>query len=340
MTSLAVADRAFCVAVLPDVSRTFALGIRLLPAGLERAVRTAYLLCRVADTIEDAVDLGPADKQRLLTHFAACLEEEGGDADPVRAAFAGSRSEAERLAVEADRVLREFRRLGRSERDAIRPWVREMAAGMAAFAAGDGTLDTGDMLALAGMEDLDRYCYYVAGTVGHLLTGLFRIHARGIDDGRFERLDALATSFGVGLQLTNIIKDVADDRGRGWSFIPNDLYDAVGLRPGALQDPEAAPHAGTLVRVLIDKARSHLADALSYCTTLPRSAYRIRVFCLTSLYFAVETLRLAERDPRLLDPTHKVKITRRDVYRTVALTHAIAPFNGLVRAYYRRLGGG
>jgi farnesyl-diphosphate farnesyltransferase len=90
---------------------------------------------------------------------------------------------------------------------------------------------------------------------------------------------------------------------------------------------------------LIAKAKGHLRDALAYCTTLPAAAYRIRIFCLTSLYFAVRTLRLAERDPRLLDPSHKVKITRADVYRTVAAAHLVAPFDALARGYYLRLAG-
>ena len=39
--------------VLPAVSRTFALSIRVLPGALGQAVLAAYLLCRIADTVED-----------------------------------------------------------------------------------------------------------------------------------------------------------------------------------------------------------------------------------------------------------------------------------------------
>ena len=74
------------------------------------------------------------------------------------------------------------------------------------------------MSALIDVADLDQYCYYVAGTVGHLLTALFPLHHRRLSKDHEKRLKALATSFGLGLQLTNIIKDVADDARRGWSF--------------------------------------------------------------------------------------------------------------------------
>jgi len=214
-----------------------------------------------------------------------------------------------------------------------------MATGMAEFAGRRGS-SPGRLEALASVAELDRYCYYVAGTVGHLLTGLFRIHHGRIAATRYARLESLATSFGLGLQLTNIIKDVADDRRRGWSFVPRDLCEVAGLRPDELGDPSHGSAAQEVMRALIAKAKAHLSDALAYCTTLPAAAYRIRIFCLTSLYFAIRTLRLAERDPRLLDPANKVKITRADVYRTVAATHLIAPFDPLVRSYYLHLAGG
>lgn len=331
------ADREFCRAMLPKVSRTFALGIRLLPARLEEAVRTSYLLCRIADTIEDAPDLAPDRKGALLETLRSALALPDADPAPLAGAFPAPGSEEERLVAEAGRVLRSFHALSLEERDAIRPWVQEMAAGMAEFAVRRGSRD--GLAALTSVADLDRYCYFVAGTVGHLLTALFRIHHRAIPPSTYARLEGLATSFGLGLQLTNIIKDVSDDRRRGWSFVPRELCEDAGVPPEELQDPAHGAEARAVMAALIAKARQHLHDALAYCTTLPNAAYRIRVFCLTSLYFAIRTLRLAERDPRLLDPDHKVKITRAEVYRTVAATYLVAPFDPLVRGYYLRLAG-
>lgn len=333
-----LADREFCRAILPKVSRTFALGIRRLPAPLEHAVRTSYLLCRIADTIEDAARIPPADKAVLLDRFRACLDIPEADGTALAAAFPGATSDEEVLVCECARVLRTFHALTEPERDAVRPWVQEMTRGMAEFGTRRGTRE--GLAALASVAELDRYCYYVAGTVGHLLTGLFRIHHGRMAEARYQRLEALATSFGLGLQLTNIIKDVADDRRRGWSFVPRDLCEVAGVRPDDLQDPSHGSEARQVMEALIVKAKTHLRDALAYCTTLPTAAYRIRIFCLTSLYFAIRTLRVAERDPRLLDPDHKVKITRAEVYRTVAATHLIAPFDPLVRGYYLHLAGG
>lgn len=329
-------DAAFARAMLPLVSRTFAACIRLLPTPLRHQVLIAYLLCRIADTIEDTADL-PLDRRLgLLEHFRQAL---GGAAldDSLRATFAQPRLADELLAREAEAVLRELARLGEPARQAIRPWVQEMCTGMAAFARIHHEARPGRLVALASLEELDRYCYYVAGTVGHLLTELFRLHHRRVTRAHYLRLKELATSFGLGLQLTNIIKDVADDRQRGWSFVPQQLCQLAGILPEQLGEPRHAAQARVVMEALIAKARLHLADALAYCTALPRSQYRIRLFCLTPLFFAIRTLALAERDGRLLDAGHKVKITRGEVYRTISMTYLVAPNNHLVRAYYRQL---
>ena len=213
-------DRAFCEEMLPKVSRTFALCIRLLPPKVEYPVLVSYLLCRIADTIEDTVDLSGTEKGALLAHFGSCVEESGPDAGPIGVRFERALTDEERLAHQTDAVLREFRQLPSAQRASIRPWVQEMCSGMADFAMkqGDRSVPSpseasesrgGSTLhALATVDDLERYCYYVAGTVGHLLTGLFHTIQPGVSDRRFEQLDKLATSFGLGLQLTNIIKDV------------------------------------------------------------------------------------------------------------------------------------
>jgi farnesyl-diphosphate farnesyltransferase len=331
------AERGWVAETLPKVSRTFALCIRLLPHALEHPVAVAYLLCRIADTVEDSAHLTAAEKSTLLAEFRDAVggPRPGGPSSSVpqlRATFAGATSDDGILAREADRALRAFHRLPGEMQDRIRPCVQEMCDGMAEFARAREA--AGGLFALPDLAALDRYCYFVAGTVGHLLTGLFTLHSASIDAERRADLDALATSFGLGLQLTNIIKDSTVDRERGWSFVPAALCREYGLTPDQLSHPEKRVEAMQVMRVLSAKARGHLDDALTYCTTLPRREYGIRMFCLIAVYLAIRTLRLAERDQRLLDHDHKLKITRGAVKRTLLTTALAAPSNGLVRAYY------
>jgi len=333
-------DRRYCQRMLPLVSRTFAACIRLLPDGLCHPVLIAYLLCRIADTIEDTAALPVTEKERLLAQFRASLAATDGYADDLAHAFAAPADDEQDLARNVATVLREFRRLPAAQQAAIRPWVQEMCDGMAEFARRHAAARPDRVEALGSIDDLDRYCYYVAGTVGHLLTELFRLHHHRVTPRHYLRLKKLSTSFGLGLQLTNIIKDVADDRRRGWSFVPRQLCVLAGITPEEFLDPGKRDRAHAVMAQLVQKAGRHLRDALDYCLALPRSQYRIRLFCLMPLFLAVRTLRLARSDPRLLDPEHKVKITRAQVYRTLRMTFLVAPNNHLVRAYYRRLAAG
>lgn len=331
-------DLAYCGEMLPKVSRTFALCIRLLPPDLERSVMLAYLLCRIADTIEDADDIPVDDKRELLQRFAGNISTPEAEVGYLQAAFTDDGTAEDQLCHHADRVLRCFGRLDRDEQEAVRPWVEEMCAGMVDFSR-EPVSPGSAMPSLERVEDLDRYCYYVAGTVGHLLTALFGRRLAPRDQGRITQLDAYATSFGLGLQLTNIIKDAAQDHRLGWSFIPRELCEREGIGVDELFGPGQEEASHNVFAVLIEKARGHLKDALHYTTLLPASQYRIRLFCLTSLFFAVRTLSLAAADDGPLVQGGTVKITRGEVYRILATTCVVAPSNRMVKWYFRHLGG-
>src|SRR5258708_35529242 len=72
-------DEVYQDHILPHVSRTFALTIPQLPMGLRTAVTCAYLLCRIADTIEDEPALTPPETLAFLQRFSALL---AGHGDP------------------------------------------------------------------------------------------------------------------------------------------------------------------------------------------------------------------------------------------------------------------
>src|SRR5271154_5662305 len=79
-----ISDEEYQYRILPHVSRTFALTIPQLPPRLKVAVTNAYLLCRIADTIEDEPALSPAETLALLERFKGVV---GGRGDA--AALAG-----------------------------------------------------------------------------------------------------------------------------------------------------------------------------------------------------------------------------------------------------------
>lgn len=310
------AGRALQERLLPGVSRTFALTIPQLPGALRPVVTNAYLLCRTADTIEDEVSLSVDEKQHFHDEFTAVVAgraSAGSFAAQLSPLLSSATSDAERRLVrELPTVVAVTHDFGSRQRDAIARCVRVMCQGMPAFQR------TAHLGGLADVHELDRYCYYVAGVVGEMLTDLFCAYSPAIDERR-SLLVSLATSFGQGLQMTNILKDTWEDRRRGVCWLPRDVFRRFGLELETLTAGRDGDALGSAVEELIGIAHAHLRRALAYSLAIPSREPRIRRFCLWALGLAVLTLRKIHRNPAFL-AGQQVKVSRRTVRATVITT--------------------
>lgn len=280
-------EQHFQNTMLPQVSRSFALTIPQLPEFLCLAVTNAYLLCRIADTLEDDPEISADATRDLYGFFIAALEGKAPPATFCRLASAAlslQTDPVERdLVADADQVIRIFLALPDTTQNIIATCVKKMCAGMPDY-------QPGAHRGLESLAELDAYCYFVAGVVGEMLTGLFCDFAEDIALQR-DRLDKLSTSFGQGLQMTNIIKDVWDDLERGFCWLPRDIYGAGGFN----LDELAPNHNTALFRScqgqLISIAHGHLQNALDYSLCIPARHKGIRIFCLWAVGLALPTLQ-------------------------------------------------
>ena len=305
--------------LLPGVSRSFALVIRWLPRGVDDAVMTAYLLCRIADTIEDAV-LAVDVRRRLLAGFAASLE--GGRPEMPAGGFPpGYR----RLLDRVEDVLAGFRSLAPKARGVIAAAVREMCEGMSKWCGRE----------IRTIADQNEYCYYVAGLVGRMLTGLF--HAYGLVDARRrERLDEYAVEFGLALQKVNVIRDIRDDLGEGRCFWPEEVLARQGLTRETLLKPANAARAVAAMDELIRDVWRYTEASVRYLTLLPVLQWRLRIFCAIPLFMAVATMGACWKNTDVFHAARPVKITSRQARWIIVRSMAFGPVNRLVESWYRR----
>lgn len=339
-TGAAALDTAFCSTILPRVSRTFALSIEALPDSLRAAVRSAYLLCRMVDSIEDEPTLGGAQRNELFDIFDRLLDD-GTDAAELelacsRASVGGTGADGE-LCRGAGAVFRAFRALPPSQRNAIRPHVLEMSGGMRSYCA------RGVAPRLADLADLERYCYFVAGTVGKLLTALFEQTVEGLSEELSSDLRKRAVSFGIGLQMVNVVKDVAADFGeRGVCFLPLDLAREHGLEVERLLDPAMRDAGVAVVRAVCARAREHLRRAEEYVALWPTSGpceqagRSVRLFCMVPLALALTTLRTVEQGDGTLRAGTEPKVSRTTVARILAEAAGAAASNRALAALLGR----
>lgn len=326
-------DLVYQRTVLGDVSRTFALTIPELPRGLEEVVGNAYLLCRITDCIEDEPALSAEEKCRFAERFVAVVEEREDPGDFGRelvGVLSSSTAPGERgLIANTPRVIRITRAFPERQRRIVARCVRIMATGMSEFQQ----LDTS--VGLRDLPQLNRYCYVVAGVVGEMLTELFCDYSSEIN-GRRNELLPLAVSFGQGLQMTNILKDVWEDLGRGACWLPRDIFLDAGFDLRSLRMGRDDPAFGRGVVELVAIARRHLVDALRFVQLVPVGETGIRRHCVWALGMAVLTLQRIHARPAF-SSGREVKISRRRVRAVTRLGSLAARSNWALEMVFNSL---
>ena len=212
-------------------------------------------------------------------------------------------------------------------------WVREMGLGMAKFVR-----QYPKGIRIQTLAEYREYCYYVAGTVGCMLTELWHEHAPAVGKAEFDRLWVKCQAFGEALQTVNILKDIAwDAQHENSIYIPADDLAAHGSGHETLLSPEHLEHNHKAVLRFIDLARTDLDQALEYILLIPRRAFRIRAFCVLPLLFAYATLRDLSGSRAMLTKGGQVKISRREVKALMIVGVLSLVSNSALRRLVRRV---
>ena len=331
-------DWEFCTDSLRQVSRTFSRPIEILPGDLRKAVTCGYLLCRIVDAVEDneVLSIEQRDERYLAFHQVLGGSAPASEFEELWIGAQGSPPHEVELCTQTSRVMAVLGTVPTQMQVSVLRWVTEMARGMQIYShrGADGT----GVIAPWTSDDLQRYCYFVAGTVGHMLTELFSEEMQ-LEPGSpvSQRMRDLAEPFGAGLQLVNILKDITDDLHRGWSFVPRSLCRAHGLDHRDLADPAHRSEAHRAVTPLFDLARRNLDRALEYALSVPADYPQVRLFCLLPLWLAVKTLAHAYGNDAMFTPNDDVKVSRQEVESVVERCTRLVANDAGLRADYESM---
>ncbi|MEU8123371.1 presqualene diphosphate synthase HpnD [Spirillospora sp. NPDC049024] len=234
-----------CERVVREEARNFSYGIRLMPAPKRRAMSAVYAFARGIDDIGDGpepacvrLDLLDRSRQRLTTVQEVLrrrVDVRALEGHPVLTALADA---ASRFPI----PLEAFEELIDGCEDDVRGADYET------------------------FDDLLRYCQRVAGSVGRLSLGVFGAEGR-------QRAEGLADSLGVALQLTNILRDLREDRLAGRIYIPAEDLARFGCtlqldESGAFVDPPW--RLSELIGFQAERARAWYAEGLRLLPLLDR----------------------------------------------------------------------
>ena len=324
-------DDEFQSYLLNGVSRTFALTIPQLPEGLRNVVSNAYLLCRTVDTVEDEPALSPEQKRKFCDWFVEVLENRSQAtlfSNALTPLLSKSTLPLEHeLIAQIHRVIEITRSFAEPQQKALARCIKIMAEGMAYFQE----LDTSN--GLQRMEEMDKYCYYVAGVVGEMLTELFCHYLQDELGPKKEEMMKLAVSFGQGLQMTNILKDIWEDKKRGACWLPRDIFQEAGYNLADMETGRTSVPFQQGVMHLVGVTHAHLKNAFRYTLMIPPREEGIRKFCLWALGMAVMNLQKIKNNITYTE-SDQVKISRKTVKRVVAISHLSAKHNGLLKLLF------
>lgn len=311
------ADFDWCHDVVQEVSRTFAITIAELEDPLSREICVGYLLCRVADTIEDAEHIPPAAQTSLLESYRRTLDPDGA-CDPdgflgeVSPWVPAAPSPPWRVVEGTGRVVRAFRALSEESRRDIRPHVVEMIDGMALFI--DRYAEAGG-LRIRTMAELEEYCWYAAGTVGTLVTGLVSHEAT---EEQTEQMEANARAFALLLQLVNVAKDVAVDyEDENNVYVPSEILERHGLHHDDMADETQHEAFVPVVEAVVTRAKRYTEDARTWLEMMPDSRGNVLSAWAIPYLLAVATMRELQSRPEDVILEGDVKVSRTEVHALV-----------------------
>ena len=223
---------------------SFFWGMRILPAERRRAMYAIYAFCREVDDIADLP----------------------GEAAVKQVALAAWRDEIGRLFA------------GRPQRPTTRalygPVQRFDLPREEFLALIDGVeLDTAPVVRMRTLTDLLAYCRNVAGSVGML-----SVHAFSIPAHPGPRI---AETLGNALQLTNILRDLAEDAAADRLYLPQDLLAGRGIDGHSAQAALEHPRFDSVCAELSELARSYFAEAEALIVEIGSRKLRAAVVMMT-----------------------------------------------------------
>jgi 15-cis-phytoene synthase len=238
--------------VTAEWARSFYFASRFLPAPKRRAIFALYDYCRHADNLVDLRGERPAAEVRA--ELAALRET-------VRLLHAGEPPACSRWLALADT----FRRYPVP----LAPMVELL----------DGVeMDLDDMV-IPDDPTLHRYCRLVAGGVGLMLGPVL-----GAERDRFREV---GVGLGVAMQLTNVLRDVAEDLEAGRCYLPADDLAAFGVTREMLAARRMTPAIGRLMRAEVERARSLFDAADEVVSLFPRDGSRLTVRLMQRTYAGI-----------------------------------------------------
>jgi len=238
-------------AITREHARTFYFASHVLGPVVQKDAYAVYACCR---SIDDVIDRAAARGEPVRPEMAGKILE--------RAYGSGGDQAGEEW-------MPAFRETA-ARKKIRRQWFEDLAIGVAGDA---GPVD------LQTWSELDLYCYRVAGTVGLMMMRVF-----GLED---ESAEPRALDLGRGMQLTNILRDVAEDAAAGRIYLPDEERRNFGVEREALLQGRPSGRWKEFMRFQIERAREQYRQSEPGIGQLAAGGPRMATWLMRELYAGI-----------------------------------------------------
>lgn len=270
--------------LLKKTSRSFYLTLHALPKIIRWPISLAYLLARSTDTVADELLLPPDKKLALLNSMQAGINHQQKiiiDPSLINQQLS-EHSPTDLLLIHFNELIHSLYQLPGEIRGDIITLLNTIIKGQEL-----------DIVRFSGKKhlqyiktvtELNHYTYYVAGSVGEFWTKLCLSCFTNYSDKDPDELFRLATSFGQGLQLVNILRDLPQDIAHKRCYLPKEQIVRLFLPQENL-----AKHIN-LLQPLVHQwshiAEGNLLDGWAYILSLKHRRLRATLILPVLLGFA------------------------------------------------------
>lgn len=294
---------SFCREILKEVSRSFSLTIPMLDNKIKDAVMIVYLQDRLLDNFEDELpDISDGKRKALMDKVVEIFNPAHKKAPPEIDEIANYADDFGDIAlVELTKntglIWEAYQGLDAYVKARSFYWLKEMNAGMKKY------LD----LSIENFDNLDEYCYYVAGTVGGFLSDLIITKFKP-ENIQVKIIKNNFNEAGLFLQKVNITRDIREDiLSRERIFWP---LEELSIQKDELLEKENKDKALGALEQMVSNARQHISALIDYYEALPDEARGYKRFFAVNNALGLATLDKIKNNPKVFYGSKPVKVSK------------------------------
>ncbi|MFW6006691.1 MAG: squalene/phytoene synthase family protein [Halanaerobiales bacterium] len=293
----------YCKKILPKVSRSFALTIPMLDDNIYKPIMVTYLQDRLLDNFEDEIkDISLKKRKFLMDKVVEIFDPDSNDSNKsldIIISYADLLEEKslQNLTRNADILKKAFSLLEYEVKKISYKWLKEMNQGMKKYLT--SKVNT--------FEDLDEYCYYVAGTVGGFLTETI-IYKEDLTPSAVKILMSKYKDAGLFLQKVNLVRDIKNDiKNRDKNYWP---LQSLNTSVSELLARENEEKSLEILKRMLNNIKSHILSLLEYYQALPDSLPGYKKFFCVNNALGLATIKKMENNPDIFYGKKKVKVPK------------------------------